>query len=73
MRKVVITGMGVVSPVGNNVPDFWDSLVSGKCGIGPITRYDTSDFKVKIAAEVKDFDPSGVMDKSEIRRSDLFT
>ncbi|NLC33178.1 MAG: beta-ketoacyl-ACP synthase II [Clostridiales bacterium] len=73
MRKVVITGMGLVSPVGNNVTDFWTSLINGKCGIGPITRYDTSDFKVKIAAEVKDFDPSGIMDKSEIRRSDLFT
>lgn len=73
MRRVVITGMGVVSPVGNNVQSFWDSLIKGKCGIGPITRYDSSDFKVKIAAEVKHFDPSDVMDKSEIRRSDLFT
>lgn len=72
MRKVVVTGLGVVSPVGNNVADFWVSLVSGKCGIGFITRFDTSEYKVKIAAEVKDFDPSEVMDKSEIRRSDLF-
>lgn len=73
MRKVVVTGMGVVSPVGNTLTDFWDALINGRCGVGFITRYDTSDFKVKIAAEVKDFDPSDVMDKSDIRRSDLYT
>ena len=73
MRKVVITGLGVVSPVGNNLSDFWNSLAAGTCGIGFITRFDTADYKVKIAAEVKDFDPSGVMDKADIRRSDLFT
>ena len=72
MRKVVVTGLGVVSPVGNNAADFWGSLTAGKCGIGFITRFDTAEYKVKIAAEVKDFDPSGVMDKAEIRRSDLF-
>ncbi len=72
MRRVVVTGLGVVSPVGNNVADFWSSLTAGKCGIGYITRFDTEEFKVKIAAEVKDFDPSGIMDKAEIRRSDLF-
>ena len=73
MRKVVVTGLGVVSPVGNNLADFWGSLTAGKCGIGFITRFDTADYKVKIAAEVKEFDPSGVMDKADIRRSDLFT
>jgi 3-oxoacyl-[acyl-carrier-protein] synthase II len=73
MRKVVVTGLGVVSPVGNKLSDFWGSLTAGTCGIGFITRFDTTDYKVKIAAEVKDFDPSGVMDKADIRRSDLFT
>ena len=72
MRKVVVTGLGVVSPVGNNAVDFWGSLTAGRCGIGYITRFDTAEYKVKIAAEVKGFDPSGIMDKAEIRRSDLF-
>ncbi|MDP4109202.1 MAG: beta-ketoacyl-ACP synthase II [Bacillota bacterium] len=73
MRRVAITGLGVISPVGNDLNSFWGSLIGGKCGIGLISRFDTSDFKVKIAAEVKDFDPSSCMDKSEIRRSDLYT
>lgn len=73
MRRVVVTGMGVISPVGNTVEEFWQSLVAGKLGIGFITRFDASDFKVKIAAEVKDFDPHISMEKSEIRKSDLFS
>ena len=72
MNKVVVTGLGLVSPVGNNVPDSWAALAAGKCGIGFITRFDTTDYKVKIAAEVKGFDPSSIMDKAEIRRTDLF-
>ena len=58
MERVVITGVGAVTPVGNDVPQFWDSLVNGVCGIAPITRFDTADFKVKVAAEVKGFDPT---------------
>lgn len=73
MRRVVVTGMGVISPVGNTVEEFWKSLVAGKSGIDFITRFDTSDFKVKIAAEVKSFDPHAEMEKAEIRKTDLFS
>lgn len=72
MRRVVITGLGVISPLGNTVSEFWNHLVDGQCGIDFITKFDTTDFKVKIAAEVKDFDPRDCMDKSEVRKTDLF-
>ena len=72
MKRVVITGMGCVTPVGCNVETFWNSLKNGVCGIDVITSFDTSDLKVKIAAQVKDFDASAYMEKSEIRRSDRF-
>ena len=65
--------MGAITPVGNDVSTFWSSIVAGKNGIGPITRFDTTDFKAKLAAEVKDFDPNLYMEKAEIRKSDLFT
>lgn len=71
-RRVVITGMGAVTPVGNDVPSFWEGLVSGKNGIDFITRYDTTDYKVKVAAEVKDFHPEKYMEKPLIRKTDLF-
>ena len=74
MRRVVITGIGVLSPVGNDAATFWDSLTAGKCGIGPITRFDTTDYKVKLAAEVKDFDPKALYDSpAEVRRADNYT
>ncbi len=74
MNRVVVTGLGVVSPVGNNVADFWQSLCNGVCGIGPITRFDTTDHKAKLAAEVKGFDPLGCFDSvPEARRADLYT
>ena len=72
MRRVVVTGMGVISPVGNNIEKFWNSLTNGVCGIDYITRFDTADYKVKIAAEVKDFHPEDYMEKNEYRRMDLF-
>lgn len=72
MKRVVITGMGAVTPIGNDVPSFWESLKAGKCGIGPITRFDTADFKARVAAEVKDFDPLPYMDKGDVRKFDLF-
>lgn len=72
MNRVVITGMGAVTPIGNDVESFWQGLVSGKCGIGPITKFDASEFKVSVAAEVKDFDPSKYMDKGELRKYDVF-
>lgn len=73
MRRVVVTGMGAISPVGNNVETLWESLIDGNCGIDFIKSFDTSDYKVKIAAEVKDFDPFIYMRKNEIRKNDLFT
>ncbi len=73
MFRVAITGLGAVTPVGNSVPEMWESIKSGRCGIGPITKFDTSEFKVKMAAEVKNFDPTLTMEKSQVRKSDLFT
>lgn len=72
MRRVVVTGMGAVSPIGNTAVETWENMVAGKNGINYITRFDTSDYKVKIAAEVKDFDPLKYMTKSELGRTDLF-
>lgn len=70
MERVVITGMGAITPVGNDVNTFWQSLKSGKCGIDKITRFDTTDFKVKLAAELKDFDATKYIDKRDVRRMD---
>ena len=72
-KRVVVTGMGAVTPVGNDVEAFWNGLVSGKNGVGPITRFDTSAFKVKLAAEVKDFHPEDYMEKPMIRKTDLYS
>jgi 3-oxoacyl-[acyl-carrier-protein] synthase II len=71
-RRVVITGLGVVSPVGSTVEKFWDGITKGKSGIGRITKFDTEGFPVQIAGEVKDFDPSLYFDRKEIRRTDPF-
>ena len=72
MKRVVITGMGVISPLGNTLEDTWQGLVQGRCGINFITKFDASESKVKIAAEVKDFDPTLYMERNEARKSDLF-
>ena len=72
-RRVVITGMGALTPVGNNVPAFWEGLLAGKNGIGPVTRFDTAEYKAKLAAEVKGFDPETVVDKKEARKMARFT
>ncbi len=72
MNRVVITGLGIVSPVGNDVKTYWESLKSGKCGIGPITRFDNTNLPVKVAAEVKDFDPFRYYEtKTDVRHADL--
>lgn len=71
-RRVVITGMGVISPVGNTLEEFWKALLEGRSGVGPITRFDTSEYETKIAAEVKDFHPENYMDRKEARRMDRF-
>ena len=73
MNRVVVTGMGVLSPVGNDVQTFWENIKAGTCGIGPITRFDTTDYRVKVAAEVRDFDPRKYMEKPDVLRSDLYT
>ena len=73
MNRVVITGMGVVSPVGNSLDAFWENLKNGRCGIGPVTRFDTADYRVKVAGEVRDFDPRQYMEKQDVLRSDLYT
>lgn len=72
-RRVVITGLGAITPVGNNVEEFWSSLKAGKCGIGEITKFDTSDYKVKIAAEVKDFVAKERMDFKAAKRMETFS
>ena len=72
-NRVVITGMGAITPLGNNVKTFWKNIKKGKCGIDFIKAFDTSEFKVKIAAEVKDFDPADVLDFKELKRMDRFT
>ncbi len=72
-RRVVVTGCGVLSCVGNDVETFWDSLVNGRCGIGEITRFDTSAYRTRIAGEIKNFDPTEFISVKEARRMDLFT
>ena len=67
-RRVVITGLGTVNPLGNNTADSWAAARAGKCGIGPITQFDASEFKCKLAGEVKGFDPETVVDKKEARK-----
>ncbi len=71
-RRVVITGLGAVTPLGLTVPELWDNLLKGVSGVAPITHFDTSDFAVKIAAEVKGFDPENYLGKKEVRRTDRF-
>ena len=73
VRRVVVTGVGILSPIGNDLATFHKNLMNGVCGIDYITRFDTEDFKVKIAAEVKGFDPTEYMEKSEARRMDIFS
>lgn len=73
MNRVVITGLGAITPIGIGKEEFWDSLIKGKSGVDYITRFDTEDFITKIAAEIKDFNPEDYMDKKEVRRTDRFT
>ena len=73
MERVVITGFGALTPIGNNVDDFWQSLLKGVNGANPITKFDTSKFKTKFACELKGFDPLNHIEKAEARKYDLFT
>ncbi len=72
MKRVVITGIGALTPIGNNVGEFWESLKNGVSGAGPLTRFDVSKFKTKFAAEIKNFDMHAHLDKNEVRRYDLY-
>jgi len=72
MKRVVITGLGVVSPVGSELKTFWENITAGKSGVSKISKFDISDFPVQIAAEVKDFNPLEYFDKKEVRRTDPF-
>lgn len=72
-RRVVITGVGVITPIGNNVQEFWEGLISGRNGAGPITKFDTTNFVTKFACEVKNFDASIYIDKKEMKRMDIYT
>lgn len=72
-RRVVITGIGAITPIGNNIEEFWNGIKTQKCGIDEITRLDTSDLKVKLAAEIKDFNAEEHFDKRTARRMDLYS
>lgn len=73
MKRVVITGLGAITPLGNTVQEFWENSLAGKSGAGPITRFDASKFKTHFACEVKGFNPEDYIEKKEIRKYDLFT
>jgi 3-oxoacyl-[acyl-carrier-protein] synthase II len=73
MKRVVITGLGALTPLGNTVPEFWQNIVDGKSGAGPITKFDTAKFKTHFACEVRGFNAEAFIDKKEIKKYDLFT
>ena len=72
LKRVVVTGLGAITPIGNSVPALWDSLVNGVSGAGPITHFDASKFKTQFACEVKDFKAGDYMDPKEARKMDLY-
>src|SRR5439155_4143806 len=71
-RRVVVTGQGVVCPLGNTVEEFWKRLIAGESGIGPVTRFDAAGYDTRIGGEVRGFKPEDFMDRKDIRRTDLF-
>ena len=72
MKRVVVTGMGALTPIGNNVKDFWNGLIEGKNGVGPVTKFDTTNFSTKFAAEIKNLSTDGIIDPKETKRLDEF-
>ena len=73
MRRVVVTGLGAVTPIGNNVEEFWNGIKAGKCGIDKVTLFDATDFKTQIAGEVKNFEPTDFIEKKDARKMDRYT
>lgn len=73
LKRVVVTGLGAISPLGNNVSETWDGMINGRSGAGPITHFDASKFKTQFACEVKNFDPTAHFDRKEARKYDLYT
>ncbi|WP_342332477.1 beta-ketoacyl-ACP synthase II [Pedobacter sp. FW305-3-2-15-E-R2A2] len=73
MKRVVVTGMGVISPLGNSVDELWKNILAGKSGVGPITKFDSTKFKTHFACEVKDFNAEDYLEKKEVRKYDVFT
>src|SRR5271169_3016299 len=71
-RRVVVTGLGLVTPLGTGIEKNWEALMAGRSGIGPITRFDVSDFAARIAGEVRDFDPCDWIEKRDVKKMDLF-
>src|SRR6478609_11330128 len=71
-KRVVITGVGALTPIGNTLPEYWDGLKNGKSGAAPITKFDSTLFKTKFACELKGFDPTQFMDRKEARKLDPF-
>ena len=73
LKRVVVTGIGAITPIGNNLPDFWKNLLNGTSGANLITQFDASKFKTRFACELKNFDPLNFLDKKEARKVDRFT
>jgi len=71
-RRVVVTGLGIISPVGNSVEEAWRAIVSGKSGVGSITQFDASNYPTRIAAEVRNFDPAEYIEPKDIKKMDPF-
>jgi len=71
-RRVVVTGLGLITPLGTGIEKNWEALMAGRSGVGLITRFDTSDYPTKIAGEVRDFDPLDWIEKKDVRKMDLF-
>ena len=73
LKRVVVTGLGALTPIGNNIEEYWNSLVNGVSGAAPITHFDAAKFKTRFACEVKNFDPKEFLDRKEARKMDKFT
>src|SRR5690554_3253801 len=72
LKRVVVTGLGALTPIGNSIPEYWDSLQKGVSGAAPITHFDASKFKTRFACELKGFNPEDFLDRKEVRKADPF-